>query len=1408
MNAMTTPGVTLRRSTLAVALLGAFGYGQPVSAVNLVVSNNYDLGTSTMNNSTVRVTSGGVLTGNGAKVSGSATEVLLIESGGNAVLENVTLSNDLDHATGRNGRTARATGTDAQLTLVDSRIDIRAYSTTPDTDYNHSYTAAVAADNGGHVDVQGGSITAQGSKRTVGMQANDGGSITASDLEITTHNHFGHAVQAYRSPSGSEILTPIELNRVTITTLGANYALGAQVGNKGATLKATDTHFTTEGSSSAGVEVFNGAEATLIDGTITTHGDVAAGVRVYGGSLGAGKATVMGTRIHTKGMYSSGILAGDLVEPTSGIVDLTNVDILTEGQFASGIEAAYGSQITSAGSTIRTEGNRAHGVYVHRSELPTLPAASVELSGDTIETRGEHAYGMLASGEDAVVSATHTRVTTQGIRGYGAHALDGGNITLTGGSVTTANPKGQSTQSGDGSRAYALYARGEDSTVTAQGGTQITTFGQRAYGAYAEHGGHVVLNNASVTTHGFMGYGIYANWEGSRIDANNLDITTTGQVGDGVWAWSGVVNLNGGTVTVNGEPNSNSPYETANGLVAVGGTDIEARGVITATGTKVLTRGTNSAGIVAGGANGSQLVAGTVNLRSATVDVHGERAVTGRVSYGGELDARNSTLRSMKGNGIVMTDDATVTLVGTRLDAAQASLVSNLNTAGRVQNITVGSGSSLLVNNGTLLQVNRSSAGMDGIVNLTLAAGSNSRGDIIDLDGLSRDNTTRAGKTNFIVENGAKWAGVVHGVNDVEAKDGTTFVDEGGGPIAGNMTTGANATLLFNNGATIGGGLSTGTGTQATFNGPTVVNQNVVANGSSLIFSGPATIGGSVSTDATTLTFSTNAPTVIDGDLDLNQQSTLSGGSTTTPITIHGNANANNGSVLGGNLFVHGALGGNGGTVSPGNSIGTQSYATSADFSGSYVAEINSAGLSDLIIVRNGNFDLSGIDLTVAQEDGNGGYLLNHAYTIVRTEAGNIENEFASETLDPVSFANARVKLDPVRYGLSDVKISLSADDAAIDRSVWSANQQATYQGVLSAGTGNPLAFAVLASPDMAQSLNQISGELHASTQSALLSAGELVSRTVLNRMRGNSVGGAQLGAQSGTPLSESNASSAAGERPVWAEVVGHRNTLDANGNASKTKSQLAGVFVGGETQWGDGWRVGAALGVTDGHIKVDDLSSKSQVTNYTAALYGGRTWPTARGNLNLLGGAAYTLHDIDSRRTVSLTGPQTLKADYKANTAQLFAELSHSFPVGTASTVEPYLGLAWLTQHADSFSESGGSAALRGNSERTDITSFTLGLRGSTAVNLGNTQAVFKGGLGWRHAAGDIDPHRHMAFIQGAGSEFTISGVPLAKNAAVVDLAAEMSVGKTSSLGLAFTGQFGDGNTGNSAALYWQTRF
>src|SRR5690606_15467723 len=267
--------------------------------------------------------------------------------------------------------------------------------------------------------------------------------------------------------------------------------------------------------------------------------------------------------------------------------------------------------------------------------------------------------------------------------------------------------------------------------------------------------------------------------------------------------------------------------------------------------------------------------------------------------------------------------------------------------------------------------------------------------------------------------------------------------------------------------ANIGGSVTGGNGANFSFNSATNIGGGVQGAGSNMTFGGPTNIGGSVSgQNGSAFSFSTSGSTTIGGDVDLGGSSSIAGGSPDSPIQIGGNANAGEGSTLGGNLNVAGSVSGRGATFAPGNSVGAQSYGSMGGFAGTYVAEINAAGQSDLVTSSSGNAERTSIDLLVGQEDGNGGYKSNHDYIIVKTGKADGTsavpgNKFASEALDD-SFAETLVKLDPVKYGDDTVAVSLSFNEDAVDCSGWSANQNATLDGVVSVLGQNAISDIVM----------------------------------------------------------------------------------------------------------------------------------------------------------------------------------------------------------------------------------------------------------------------------------------------------------------------------------------------------------
>src|SRR3546814_7909621 len=172
------------------------------------------------------------------------------------------------------------------------------------------------------------------------------------------------------------------------------------------------------------------------------------------------------------------------------------------------------------------------------------------------------------------------------------------------------------------------------------------------------------------------------------------------------------------------------------------------------------------------------------------------------------------------------------------------------------------------------------------------------------------------------------------------------------------------------------------------------------------------------------------------------------------PIQISGDANVTNGATLGGDLNIAGALNLTGGTIGPGNSVGIITAASigGAGLNGTYHAEVNAAGKADWVkITGGGAVDLSGIRLEVAQENGNGGYVLNHDYTILSAAGGlTADTAFASAGLD-ASLSSSLVKLNPVMYddGTGIVTIRLSPAAGNVNAVNGTSNQKSTLHGVM-----------------------------------------------------------------------------------------------------------------------------------------------------------------------------------------------------------------------------------------------------------------------------------------------------------------------------------------------------------------------
>jgi subtilase-type serine protease len=90
------------------------------------------------------------------------------------------------------------------------------------------------------------------------------------------------------------------------------------------------------------------------------------------------------------------------------------------------------------------------------------------------------------------------------------------------------------------------------------------------------------------------------------------------------------------------------------------------------------------------------------------------------------------------------------------------------------------------------------------------------------------------------------------------------------------------------------------------------------------------------------------------------------------------------------------------------------------------------------------------------------------------------------------------------------------------------------------------------------------------------------------------------------------------------------------------------------------------------------------------------------------------------------------------------------------------------------------------------NVTTTTLGLRSAASFMLGDAPSQIRGMVGWQHAFGDVTPLANLVLV--GGSPFTVSGVPIARNSALVEVGLDVRLSEKVSLGATYTGQFASG--------------
>lgn len=551
------------------------------------------------------------------------------------------------------------------------------------------------------------------------------------------------------------------------------------------------------------------------------------------------------------------------------------------------------------------------------------------------------------------------------------------------------------------------------------------------------------------------------------------------------------------------------------------------------------------------------------------------------------------------------------------------------------------------------------------------------------------------------------------------------------------------------------------------------------------------------------------------GDLRLTGDSsafdgvtTVSGGRLSVGVdglgSLGGSISVLNGGLIGGSGTIGTTTIASGGTIAPGNSVGTLTVAGDLTLAPGaiYNTEIAGNGGSDRIAVT-GTATIAGSEVAVTALDAKTSYKNGQTYTIL-TAGNGISGEFARAASQP---AFLELDLDHLAKSVDlTIKVKNTNPDPGepevpgkppLFGSVAQTRNQIATAGALDTlqQSGTPLALynrlLMLDADDARSAFDGLSGEIHASAKSALLEDSRFIRDAATKRLRAAFQGVAANGApvmaygEDGPEL----APVATDRFAVWGQAFGSWGSTDGDGNASRLDRSTGGFLAGADGAVGDDWRVGLLTGYSHSTFDADTRGSSGTSDNYHLGLYGGGQW----SGLGLRGGVAYTWHDIATQRSIAFTGfSDQLGGDYHAGTFQAFGEAGYRFDTHGAS-FEPFANLAHVSLRTDGFSEKGGAAALTGGSATSDVTFTTLGLRVSTTFDIGDIKATANGTVGWRHAFGDTTPTVSQAFT---GSEaFTVAGVPVARNAAIIEAGLDFQLSSKAALAISYDGQLGSGS-------------
>lgn len=1119
-------------------------------------------------------------------------------------------------------------------------------SVDPD-DLSELYSDTNTIVNNGLIDVT------QGTLLTTGNVSGDGTIAMGEGTRFVTGNN---------DQTITNQMTIADGGWTEFNTDGKNATVSGAISGDGELVKAGAGNLTLSGNNTfTGPATINGGQLTLDGGSAI---DDSVDIEVNSGTLKVSSAETVGSLTTANGTQtvldatlttggnnasttSSGLIGGaaELVKEGSGTMTLNGSLANT---YSGGTTVNDGTLVASTNQQLGTG-----------SVTVGTDGSLVTNNGTTQSVAGLFNEGTVSLGNSATLNTGSSHFNNSGTvnTGIGASIIDTGAVTNSG----TLNFAGGTTTFSSGTNAIS-----NTGTINLNAGTALVKGSVSGNGTIAMGNGttfqsannnQAIANNMTVTSGGaatFNTAGNNAALSGAVSGNGQFTKVGTGELTlSGNNSFTGPATISGGQLTLQGGQaiaNSTSVQLNAGSLKVA---SAETIGSLT---TAVGTQTTLDANLTTGGNNGSTTSSGVIGgVAALTKQGTGTMTLNGLAAntYAGGTNVTAGTLVAATdqqlGSGSVSVSNGATLTTGNNTTQSIAGLA-NQGTVTLGNNSTLNTGSGNFNNSGTV-NVGTNGRIMDvgaisnaGTINFagglaTLSSGTNSitntgtinlnagtvlvKGDLAGNGSINMNNgtTLRSGSANQQIANG------------IQVNSGTAVIDTNGndvnltGAIAGNGTLNKIGVGTLNWVGVNQGNALVNSGVMVTSTQNQVGNVQI-ANGSGVIFdqSTNGTYAGNVTGEGT-LTKTGSGIVTMTGNSSYNGGTNVLAGSLLVGShgtgQIQSNVNVANGATLGGGGTVVGNVTTQtGGQLSAGNSIGTLNVAGNLNAGGSTVINELNGTTSDLINV-SGNANIVGASLN-NQFDSTASY--NTRMYRVLNATGGVTGQFSNVT-----------------------------------------NQNAPNDFLISTYYTPTTANLVLTS--------LADATLAASTSTALLSAGQDYSTTIMNQVNGYQYGGLGMIMQDGLHRAHRN---------VWFKGVGFFNDISSLQTLPGYTANTGGGILGIDQVFGESTRLGVAGGYTATDLTMRNAAkANADINSARLNIYGAHSIDLL--TFSAIGGYAY--HDVQSKR--NLLGIGTARGDQIQNEASLNFQVTMN-PRSDGHSFLPYAGVQWVHLAQNAYMEQG----------------------------------------------------------------------------------------------------------------------